>query len=116
MIAYLRELSRSELLEEFLSRTTSRAEAKQIARALLDLRLIACATFFPEVESIYRWQGNVEEGSEVKVILKTRPKHFEAIEKLILDQGSYEVPEIAQVEITRVSSRYLSWALEETLI
>jgi periplasmic divalent cation tolerance protein len=105
----------TDLIYVFWS-AASRAEAQQIARALLDQRLIACATLFPEVESIYRWEGNIEESSEVKVILKTRKEHFEAIEKSILAQGSYAVPEIAQVEITRANPRYVSWALEETLI
>lgn len=51
-----------------------RAEAKKIIYELLEKHFIACALIFPEIESIYRWEGKVEgEGREVKVILKTVP-------------------------------------------
>ena len=90
-----------------------KSEAKRIAYQLLDLRLIACASIFPEVESIYRWEGTIEESKEVKVILKTDSKHFDAIQRTIKAQCSYEVPEIVQVDISRGNPHYLSWIAEE---
>ncbi len=90
-----------------------RMEAKKIIHQLLDQRLIACASIFPEVESIYRWQGKVEEAREVKVILKTAPNHFIDIENSIKTQCSYTVPEIVQLSIDQCSSAYLSWILHE---
>ena len=45
-------------------------EAKKIIHGLLHQQLIACASIFPEVESIYRWEGRIEESREVKVILR----------------------------------------------
>jgi periplasmic divalent cation tolerance protein len=81
---------------------------------LLNRRLIACASIFPEVESIYRWEGTIEESAEVKVILKTVPKHFGAIQTVIRTHCSYEVPEIVQIDIPRGNSHYLSWIGQET--
>jgi periplasmic divalent cation tolerance protein len=92
----------------------SREEAKKIVRLLLDQRLIACASLLPEVESLYRWKGKVEEGREVKVILKTQAKYFEPICAVIGQHGSYEVPEIAQVEVGMCNPRYLAWVMDET--
>ena len=89
-------------------------EAKKIIHQLLNQRLIACASIFPGVESIYRWAGKIEESEEVKVILKTDPKHFDSIHKMIQTHGSYEVPEIVQIDISRGNSRYLSWIGQET--
>ena len=89
-------------------------EAKKIIHILLDKRLIACASVLPEVESIYRWEGKIEESKEVKVILKTQPKHFEAVRSCIETNCSYEVPEILQVDVTQGNPRYLSWVVEET--
>ncbi len=63
---------------------------------------------FP-VESIYRWKGNIEEGSEIKVLLKTLSKHFEAIQSYIKEDSSYEVPEIVQFEIRQGHKDYLAW-------
>lgn len=91
-----------------------REEAKEIIFGLLSQRLIACASLFPDVESIYRWEGKIEESKEVKVILKTQAEHFEAICKYILEKGSYQVPEILQVNISKGNPRYLSWIQEET--
>ncbi len=88
-------------------------EAKTIIRGLLEERLIACASIFPKVESIYRWQGKIEEGQEVKVILKTAEHRFEAIERYVKERCSYEVPELLQVDIAKGFSSYLSWIFQE---
>ena len=91
-------------------------EAKKIIHGLLDQRLIACASIFPEVESIYRWEGKIEESQEVKVILKTTFKHFDAVQSHIQKHCSYEVPEILQVDIAQGNLRYLSWVVQETSV
>ena len=83
-------------------------------RDLLEKHFIACGSIFPEIESIYRWEGRVEEGREAKVILKTVPHHFDAIRTFILSQCSYEVPEIVQIDITDGHLPYLSWVIKET--
>ena len=91
-------------------------EAKRIVRLLLEKNLIACASLIPHVESLYRWQGKIEEGREVKVILKTQKHHFEAICDCILREGSYEMPEIAQVDTAGVYAPYAAWLKTETTV
>ena len=93
-----------------------KAEAKEIIRGLLDKHLIACATIYPESQSIYRWEGKIEEAEEVKVILKTSSEHFEAVQDYIKAHCSYEVPEILQIEISRGYSPYLAWVAQETSV
>ena len=90
-------------------------EAKQIIHALLDKHLIACASILPEVESIYRWDGKVEESREAKIILKSVRQHFDAIQAYIHAHCSYDVPEIVQVDIARGNPSYLAWVHIETL-
>ncbi len=92
-----------------------KSEAKKIIYGLLEKHFIACASIFPEVESIYRWEGKIEEGREVKVILKTVASNFDAIRNHILSQCSYEVPEIVQINIADGHLPYLSWVIEETI-
>lgn len=89
-------------------------EAKKIIHGLLNQRFIACASIFPEVESIYRWEGKIEESQEVKVILKTSLKHFDGVQSYIQEHCSYEVPEILQVDIMQGNPSYLSWIIQET--
>jgi periplasmic divalent cation tolerance protein len=90
-----------------------RGEAKIIARLLLEKKLIACASLLAEVESLYRWKGEIEEAKEVKVLLKTQSQHFASICQVIVEQGSYEVPEISQVEVTQTLPSYLAWLKED---
>ncbi len=92
-----------------------KTEAKKVIHKLLDERLIACASIFPEIESIYRWEGKTQEEKEVKVLLKTIPKNFEAIQDRIQKDCSYEVPEIVQVDITRGNPRFVTWIRDECL-
>ena len=39
----------------------SHTEARRIADVLLERRLAACINLVPGVESVYRWEGKVEE-------------------------------------------------------
>lgn len=94
----------------------NREEAREIARALLERRLIACASLLPEVGALYRWKGKIEEGKEIKVFFKTRASHFEVVRDYILQNSSYEVPEIVEIEISRGNARYLAWVEEETTL
>ena len=65
----------------------------------------ACASLFP-VESVYKWEGKVEESSETKVILKTLSKHFDQIKEMIVRYSSYEISELTAVQVERVSEKY----------
>ena len=89
-------------------------EAKSIVHDLLEKQLIACASLIPEVTSIYRWQGKIEENQEVKVILKTTENHFDAIQNYLQMHSSYDVPEIIQIDVKRGNPSYLSWISRET--
>lgn len=91
-----------------------KAEARKIIFSLLEKRLIACASILPEIESIYRWEGKIEESQEVKVILKTQRTHFASLCKYIVENGSYEVPEILQLDVVQGNPQYLAWVLQET--
>jgi periplasmic divalent cation tolerance protein len=91
-----------------------REEARKVIDELLEKRLIACASILPEVESFFRWKGKIERTLETKAILKSRPEHFEKIRSVILEKGSYEVPEIAALNAETVNPSYLQWVWDET--
>lgn len=92
----------------------NKEEAEKLIEHLVEKRLVACASIFPAVESIYRWEGKVEKQVETKVILKTRETHFEAISDYIKKHGSYDVPEVLQVSIEKGSPEYMKWVLDVT--
>lgn len=91
-------------------------EARKISRHLLEKSLIACASLIPQVESLYRWRGKIEESQEVKVIFKTEKQHFEAICRYIISQSSYEVPEIVQLDVSSAYAPYAAWVKEEVTL
>ncbi len=88
-------------------------EAEKIVRGLLKKHLIACANILPEVHSFYWWEDEIEESTEVKVLLKTDEKHFDSIEAYIKEHASYNVPEITQVKIEKAHMPYQKWLAKQ---
>lgn len=88
-------------------------EAEKVVKGLLKKHLIACANILPEVTSFYWWKDEIEETTEVKVLLKTEERHFQEIEDYILEHASYEVPEITQINIEKAHMPYKEWLQEQ---
>ena len=83
--------------------------ARKLARAALTARLIACANLIPRIESHYRWQGKIETGSEVLLLLKTTRVRLARLEKLILAGHPYDTPEFVVLRLDQGAARYLDW-------
>jgi len=83
--------------------------ARRLTRAALNARLIACANLVPRLESHYWWQGKIETGAEVLMVLKTTRGHLDALEKLILEHHPYDTAEFVVLPIVAGSARYLAW-------
>ena len=88
----------------------STAEAKRIARAVVEARLAACVNILPgAVTSIYRWKGKVESARERLLLIKTSRKHLAKLQATVERLHSYEVPEFIALPIAKGSRKYLSW-------
>ena len=83
--------------------------ARILARAALKARLIACANLIPRIESHYWWQGRLERGTEVLVVMKTVRARLTALEQLVLAHHPYDTPEIISLPLAAGNSRYLAW-------
>ncbi len=88
---------------------SSKEEAEKLARHLVDRRLAACVNILPQVSSIYRWQGNVEESREWLLIVKTTAAVFGEVQRAIAELHSYELPECICLAVEEGSSAYLQW-------
>src|SRR5207244_10892807 len=95
-----------------LTTTGSQEEARKIARALVDRRLAACVNIIPQVESIYRWQGKVEDAHEWLLVIKTTGNAFERVSDAIRELHSYDLPECISFSVENRSSSYLDWISE----
>ncbi|MGH7990756.1 MAG: divalent-cation tolerance protein CutA [Limisphaerales bacterium] len=89
--------------------------ARALAKATLQARLIACANLVPKVESHHWWQGKIESGAEVLLILKTPKSKLAALEKLILARHPYDTPEFLVLPLSAGSKKYLDWLVDSTL-
>jgi periplasmic divalent cation tolerance protein len=86
-----------------------------MAGLLVSKGLAACVQILPGLESHYRWKGKKETSSEVLLICKTRSSLYKQLEKALLKNHPYEVPEIVCLPITKGSKTYLKWIDEEVI-
>lgn len=80
-----------------------------MARMLVDRRLAACVNIVPQVRSIYRWKGEVEDARESLLLIKTTEDRFSEVRDALRQQHSYELPEIIALPITDGLPEYLAW-------
>jgi len=96
------------------STTGSVEEARKISRILVEEKLVACVNIIPKIESIYRWQGNIEEDNECVLLAKTTDKNIDKTIQIIKELHSYDVPDIVAIPITHGFKKYLDWVEDET--
>jgi periplasmic divalent cation tolerance protein len=89
-------------------------EAAKISRTIVEESLVACVNIIRSVRSIYRWQGRVEDESEVLMIAKTKRALFDRLKGRIKELHSYEVPEIIGLPVIEGCKQYLDWLSQET--
>jgi periplasmic divalent cation tolerance protein len=87
----------------------SEEEARKIARHLVEQRLAACVNIVPQIESIYRWQGNVDSAREWLLLIKTTVERFSDVRDAIRGLHSYELPECISINVEDGSAAYLEW-------
>jgi periplasmic divalent cation tolerance protein len=87
-------------------------EAKRLAEALITDRLASCVQILPRMESVYRWQGRIENETEILLLIKTTANKFEELERTARGLHTYDVPEILAVPVTRISEPYFKWLVE----
>lgn len=91
-----------------------RACALDIARIIVSERLAACANIGGDIRSIYRWQGAIEEASEVPLLLKTRAGLFDQVAARVRALHPYDTPCIIATEIVAIDPDYAAWLEAET--
>jgi periplasmic divalent cation tolerance protein len=95
------------------SSCTDEQEAKRLARTLVEEKLAACVNVIRGVESVYRWENNVEAATECLLVIKTVPERLDALVERLQAVHSYEVPEIIAMPIVGGADKYLAWLKEQ---
>ncbi|HHY00539.1 MAG: divalent-cation tolerance protein CutA [Methanobacterium sp.] len=94
--------------------TSDSEEAQQIAKNLLKEKIIACANIIPVMESIYWWEGELEEDVESILLVKTSSKLVNKVIERVKEIHSYQTPCALEIQIKSGSKEYLDW-LENAL-
>lgn len=97
-----------------LSTAPDLATARMLADALVGERLAACVNLLPGLQSVYRWQGQVERGEEVLLLIKTTCTCLPALQARIVALHPYELPEVLAVESAGGLPACLDWVVSET--
>jgi periplasmic divalent cation tolerance protein len=90
------------------------AEAKKIASALLEKKLIACANILPQMISLYNWQNQLTESNETLLLVKTTRDKFLEVECEVYKHHSYSCPCIVSMPVEDCNPEYAKW-LKESL-
>lgn len=93
--------------------TSGRDEARSIGKEMVEKGMAACANMFP-MESIYRWEGKVEQDEEYVLILKTRQGRREELEREVRKVHSYDCPCILFFKAEGGSRGYVNWIRDST--
>ncbi len=88
--------------------------ARTLGLALVDERLAACVQLLPGVESIYRWEGAVETGAEILLIIKSTRGRFGDLQARLATLHPYEVPELVALPAVAGLPAYLHWVTDST--
>ena len=93
--------------------TKDEDEAKKIGKALVEEKLVACVNIHP-VNSIYRWEGEIQEESEIAMFVKTKADLVGEVVNRVKELHSYQVPCVVSLPIEKGNPDYLQWIEEST--
>ena len=92
----------------------SRDEARSIGRALLDSNLAACVNIIDNMNSLYMWEGDLQDDPEVIVIAKTSEQRIPALIDRVKALHSYECPCVLSIPVDSGNPEFLAWIRDET--
>jgi len=95
--------------------TGDKTEARKVGMALVESRLAACVNIIDGMNSIYRWNGEVQEDQEVVLIAKTTEKNIPALKNKVKAMHSYECPCIVCLPVIDGHEPYVQWIREQVI-
>ena len=91
----------------------NKAEAQKIARALVEHRLAACVNILENMQSVYRWENDIQVDTEVVLIAKTTERLVSELIEKVKSLHSYDCPCIVSLPISDGHAPFLEWIHDE---
>ena len=85
----------------------SKEEANKLSRGLVEEKLAYCVNTIPSIQSTYFWDGKLCVDEELLLIIKTKEEKFSMLKDWMLENHSYDIPEVIALPIIQGSSDYL---------
>ena len=98
---------------QVLLTTIPTEQAKPLVRQLLELRLVACGNILAGAQSLYWWNGEIQEEEESVIIMETTDEQVKLARQAIMDFHPYDVPKILTIEPQHANSAYVDWLKKE---
>ena len=84
-------------------------EVLRFATTLVEERLAACVSVQPDMQSVYWWQGQIEQGLERQLVIKTTAQQVDRLRERVQALHPYDVPEFLVLPVTGGHEAYLAW-------
>lgn len=91
-----------------LTTTDDKEIADKLASELVQNDLAACVQI-DETTGFFKWEGKFSQGKEFRLMIKTTSKNYNSVEKAILINHNYTLPQIVKLDITAGLPEYLNW-------
>ncbi len=85
------------------------SSAVNMANLLINNKLAGCCNVIQNVQSIYSWNGKIENSDEVIMIIKTIDDKADDLLKFIENNHKYEVPCILNLNDGKINQSYYEW-------
>lgn len=94
-----------------LTTVGDRDAAQRIAQAVVERGLAACVQL-EAIDSVYRWQGAVQQEPEVRLLVKVAAAGYDALAAAILELHPYELPALVALPVERAHAPFARWVAE----
>ena len=83
-------------------------DAQRLAHSLVQEGLCACAQI-ERIDSIYRWQGEVVQEPEWRIVFKTAADRYAQVEQRLREMHPYELPAIYSLAPQQALPAFAQW-------
>ena len=91
----------------------NKEEARKIGKELVTTRLAACVNILDNMNSFYRWEGKIQDDTEVVMIAKTTEDRVPDLIKKVESLHSYDCTCIVSLPVAGGHQPFLEWIAGE---